>query len=169
MMVIPVMWIVMVVVVMSNGERREEIQLRIKIRTITIFWERRGGDVVTLVLMLAVVVIVGVVFDFVVVVNDDDISVICFRITATTILCRTVFNATLPHPYNYIPPVPLNPTNSTLIDISALLYQSHSTTPRFALLHPFHTTPAHIALPRPIHTTPTEMYKQTNNTNENKN
>ena len=110
---------------------------------------------VPLVLMLAVVVIVGVVFDFVVVVNDDDISVICFRITATTILCRTVFNATLPHPFNYIPPVPLHPINSTLIE------QFLSITPitlyhtRFHLLHLSDTTlyillyPVNLTLPYP--------------------
>ena len=36
---------------------------------------------VPLVLMLTVVVLVGVIVDFIVVVNDDDISVISFRIT----------------------------------------------------------------------------------------
>ena len=103
--------------------------------------------------MLAVVVVVGFIVDFVIVVNDDDISVIFFRTTTTTIPCRTVFNVTLPHPSNYIPPVPLNPTNSTLID------DFRSITPltlyhiRFALLHPSHTTlyiplyPIYLTLP----------------------
>ena len=36
---------------------------------------------VPLVLMLTVVVLVGVIVDFIVIVNDDDISVILFRIT----------------------------------------------------------------------------------------
>ena len=110
-------------------------------------------------LMFAVVVVVGVIVDFVVVVvNDDDISVIVFRKTSTTIPCRTVYNATLPHPSNYIPPVPLNPTNSILIN------HFRSITPitfyhiRFTLLHPSHITfhillyPVHLTLPRPKYT-----------------
>ena len=110
-------------------------------------------------LMFAVVVVVGVIVDFVVVVvNDDDISVIVFRKTSITIPCRTVYNATLPHPSNYIPPVPLNLTNSILIN------HFRSITPitlchiRFTLLHPSHITfhillyPVHLTLPRPKYT-----------------
>jgi len=110
-------------------------------------------NVVPLVLMLDVLVVIGVIVDFVIIVNDDDVSVIFSRITTTTIPCQTVFNDTLPHPSNYIPPVQLNLTNSTLI------HHFRSITPitiyhtRFALLHPSHTTlhiplyPVHLTLP----------------------
>ena len=40
----PVMWSVMMVVVIAVGEMREGIQVRIKIITITIFWEGRGDE-----------------------------------------------------------------------------------------------------------------------------
>ena len=40
----PVMCSIMVVVIMTLEEMREEIQLRIKTITITIFWEGRGGE-----------------------------------------------------------------------------------------------------------------------------
>ena len=138
---------------MANGERREGVQLRIKTRRITIFREGKAGDVAPLVLILDVVVVGGVIVA-VVVVNDNNISVI-FRTTTTTIPCQTVCNAALPHPSNYIPPVPLNQITSTLID------QFHSITPitfyhtRFALLHSSHTTldilfyPVHLTLPHP--------------------
>ena len=109
---------------------------------------------VPLVLMLDVVVVVGVIVDFVVVANDDDVSVI-FRIPTTTIPCRTVFNATLPRPSNYIPPVQLNPTNSTLINHFRSITPTIIYHTRFALLHPSHTTlqipfyPVPLTLPHP--------------------
>ena len=40
----PVMCSIMVVVIMTLGEMRDEIQLRIKTITITIFWEGIGGE-----------------------------------------------------------------------------------------------------------------------------
>ena len=112
-------------------------------------------NVVPLALMLAVVVVVDFIVDFVVVVNDDGISVLFFRITTTTIPCRTVFNTTLPHPSNYIPPVPPNPTNFSLIDHSRSITPITLYHTGFALLHPSHTTlytplyPVHLTLPYP--------------------
>ena len=107
-------------------------------------------------LTLAVAVVVGVIVDFVVVVvvNDDDISVIFFRTTTTT-PCRTVNNTTLPYPSNYIPPVLLNPTNSTLIDHFRSITPITFYYTLFALLHQSHTTlpiplyPIHLTLPDP--------------------
>ena len=127
---------------------------------------------VLLVLMLDIVVVVSVIIDFDVVVNDDDISVFFFRTTTTTIPCHTVFNTTLPHLSNYIPPVPLNSNNSTLIEHfrSITLITLYHTS--FILIYPSHTT-LHIslypALPRPPHTTPSKIQKVIKNTNENKN
>ena len=125
-----------------------------------------------LVLMLDVVVVVGVTIDFFfVVVNDDDVSVIFFRTTTTTIPCRTLFNATLPHPSNYIPPVQFNPTNSTLINHFRSITPITIYHTRFALLRPSYTT-LHIPI-YPVHLTLThpkcKKQKERKNTNGNKN
>ena len=145
------------VVVISIGEMREGMQVRLKTITITIFWEGREGERGTFGFMLAVVVVVGVIVDFVVIVNDDDISVIFFRTTTTIIPCRTVFNE------NSSTPVQLFPTRSTQPDQFhsnrrfPLYYTTHT------LPHPFRSTPpishyhVHPALPHLPYATPYKM------------
>ena len=108
---------------------------------------------VPLVLMLAVVVVIGVVVDFIVVVNDNT-SFFFMRIT-TTIPCRIVFNTTLRHPSNYIPPVLLNPTNFTISDHIRSITPLTIYNTRFVLLDSSHTT-LHILL-YPVHLTLTHL------------
>ena len=130
------------------------MQVRIKAITITIFWGGRGGERGT--------------FGFDVDYSGSSwrycwfrfccewwCSVIFFTRTTTTIPCRTVFNATLPHSSNHIPLVSLNPTNSTLIDHFRSITPITLCHTPFVLLHPSHTTLhiqlylVHLTLPHP--------------------